>query len=721
MNRFAYYMSGYALKAFSGLSKANISLHGQENIPEGSVIFTANHFTRMETVLLPYLIHGLIKKPVWSLASAELFTGKLEGVLDAMGAVSTKDPNRDLVIVKNLIAGDDAWIIFPEGMMVKNKKIVSHDKFRLSEDGNIQRPHTGAATLALRTEFYRNRMKRMQELNIDEFNRLAELFELKKDKDIEKALEKQTFIVPVNITYYPVRAKENILSSIAENMMEQPSPRAMDELMTEGTMILSGVDVDIRFGEAIKIKDYFNNSFIESDLTSKRKIEFDDNISSKPVMKENAIEIMEKYMSSVYMMTTLNYDHIFASILRYLPENVNGIDQYDFRCRAFLAATGEIIESDQYLHRTLFDNQIHLLTDDRLNRYEDFIRTAADTGVVRLEKDKIFRNKTMLDSTPGFHRIRIENPVAVMANEVEPLVRIQHYIKKLAEKDCREIMELVRERLIKKALTDFESDYDKFYIEGESKSKRTGKPFLLKPDKSRAGVLLIHGYMAAPAEMKEFADYLYDHGFTVYVPRLKGHGTAPEDLAETPYDKWIESVEEGVVILRHLCEKIFVGGFSTGAGLALDLETRVKDIKAVFAVSPPMKLNDFGARFAPALDIWNQMMTKAHLDGITKKFVDNTPEHPNINYLRNPVSGVRQLEKFMESVESKLEKIDVPALIVQSRKDPVVDFKGTEKIFKSIGSEKKEYFLFDYDRHGILLGDDVKRIYSAIRDFLESV
>ncbi len=721
MNRFVYYMSGYALKAFSGFSKANISLHDEENIPEGSVIFTANHFTRIETVLLPYHIHAIIKKPVWSLASSELFTGSLEGVLDAMGAVSTKDPNRDLVIVKNLISGDDAWIIFPEGMMVKNKKLVNDDQFILSEDGKIQRPHTGAATIALRTEFYRQRLKRMQKLNINEFNRLAELFDLKKDKDIEKALKRETFIVPVNITYYPIRAKENILSSIAENLMDNPSPRTMDELMTEGTMILSGVDVDIRFGKAIRIRDYFNNSFIESDLTSKRKIEFDDNISSKPVMRQNAIEIMEKYMSSVYMMTTLNYDHIFASLLKYLPENINGLDEYDFRCRAFLAATGEIIESDQYLHKSLFDNQIHLLTDDRFNRYEDFMQTAADTGVVRIENGKIFRDKTMLDSSPGFHRIRIENPVSVMANEVEPLVRIQHYIKKLAESDCTKIKELVRERLVKKAIADFENDYNTFYIKGESKPKKIGKPLLLHADVGRPGVLLIHGYMAAPAEMKEFAYYLHEHGFTVYVPRLKGHGTAPEDLAATQYGRWIESVEEGFVILRHMCNDIFVGGFSTGAGLALDLVARVDDIKAVFAVSPPMKLNDFGARFVPALDTWNQMMTKAHLKGITKEFIDNSPENPHINYLRNPIAGIRQLEKFMESVEDKLEGIKVPALIVQSRKDPVVDFHGTEKIFKRIGSEKKEYFLFDYERHGILLGDDVKRVYRAIKDFIESI
>ena len=123
-------MSGYTLKAFSGFSKARISIHGQENIPDASVIFTANHFTRMETIFLPYHIHGLIKKPVWSLASSDLFHGALKGILSSMGAVSTKDPDRDLIIVKNLISGDAQCIIFPEGMMVKNKKLVQEDEFQ---------------------------------------------------------------------------------------------------------------------------------------------------------------------------------------------------------------------------------------------------------------------------------------------------------------------------------------------------------------------------------------------------------------------------------------------------------------------------------------------------------------------------------------------------------------------------------------------------------------
>ena len=102
--------------------------------------------------------------------------------------------------------------------------------------------------------------------------------------------------------------------------------------------------------------------------------------------------------------------------------------------------------------------------------------------------------------------------------------------------------------------------------------------------------------MAAPEEMKAFANYLHEKSFTVYVPRLKGHGTAPEDLAKTSYEKWIESAEEAFVVLKHSCRKIIVGGFSTGAGFALELSTRLGDIQAVFAVAPLISYSPLGFR-----------------------------------------------------------------------------------------------------------------------------
>lgn len=716
MNRFAFELSNYTLKTFSGFSKAEIKISGQQNIPEGSIIFTANHFTRVETVFLPFHIHNITQKQVWSLAAAELFdVPVLKGILDNLGAVSTKNPLRDELILKTLLSGDVQWIIFPEGLMVKNKKLIKSDGFAVTDEGTVRRPHTGAAVVALRTEFYRQRLKRMKALNKSEFNRLVKTLEI---KHIDEVLGRETHIVPVNITYYPARPKENILSRMAAIVMKEPSKRVMDELMTEGSMMFTNVDITIRFGKPIGIRGYLNHHYIESMLAVRRPIHFDRDIHIKQIIRPFSIQIMEDYMSSVYAMTTLNYDHVLACILKHFPYRKDGIDIYEYRCKVYFAIAWLVSCNTCFVTDNFHQNQIHLLTDDRFRRFADFFAIAEKTHVITIKNNRIFKDQTKFITRSDFHTIRIENPILVMANEVEPVREVEEFLIKVAQKPLDEIKDLVKNSLLEKIDRDFSKDYSDHYIEGESKPEHIGKPLFLKHETETAGILLIHGYMAAPEEMKAFAQFLHEQSFTVYVPRLKGHGTAPEDLAQTRYEQWIESVEEGFIILRHSCRKIIVGGFSTGAGLALELSTRMDDITAVFAVSPPMGLQDLGSYFVPAIDTWNTMIKSIRLDSIAKEFIENNPENPHINYFRNPIAGIRQLEKLMEYLEPKLKTINKPALVVQSRKDPVVDPKETFKLFDRLGSKIKEYYIVDYERHGILIGQGVKRVYCAIENFI---
>ncbi len=713
MNRFAYRSTGFAIKTLSNLSKANIVLHGQENIPDGSIIFVINHFTRIETFLMPYQIFTLTKVPVWSLADYELFQGAFGNYLEKVGALSTKSPDRDRLIVKTLLTGEADWIIFPEGRMVKNKKIIEKGQFMISWAGGKHPPHTGAGTLAIRTEFYRQRLRRLSEEKPDEAQYLMDLFQI---ESLDPVLKRETYIVPVNLTYYPIRARENILSKLALRLVDDLPERMIEELMTEGSMLLSGVEIDVRFGNPIFIREYLQDAAIEKDIETTERINFDDPIASKSTMRKEALKLMQRYMTDIYGMTTVNLDHLFSSMLRFL--RFKKIDELDLCRRVFLAASQIQQHPGVFLNRSLKNDQVHLLTDDRFGKVDNFIKVAEEKGNLKKTNGTLFVDKSTFTSPYEFHRARIDNPIDVTANAVEPLKELQRTLRRLAILPGFWIRKKVADYLISQAVDEYESDYHEYYIQGESKPIDVGMPFLVKGKSKNIGVLLSHGYMAAPREVETLARYLGSIGFWVYVPRLKGHGTSPDDLAKRSFQDWVVSIDRGYATISSICKRVVVGGFSTGAGLALDLAARVKEVAGVFAVAAPMTLKDFSSKFAPAVDMWNRIMDKAYGVGPKMEFVENKPENPHINYLRNPISGVREIERLMDDLEPKLPDLDVPALIVQSRRDPVVEPKGSRKIFKLLGTEDKEYRLFNFDRHGILLGDGSQRVHKAIGEFI---
>ncbi len=717
MDRFACRSTALAVKTICNLSKANIVLSGEHHIPaDGGNIFVINHFTRIETFLMPYIINKLTNMPVWSLADYSLFKGAFGNYLERVGAVSTKNPDRDRLIVKTLLTGEGEWIIFPEGRMVKNQKLVEKGRYVISYAGGKRPPHSGAAALALRTEFYRRRMVNMARTDPNEMKRLLKLFEI---DALEKIQDKKTYIVPINLTYYPLRARENILSKLASGLMENIPERVIEELMTEGSMLLSGVDIHVRFGSPISVNAHLAHRTIEKDISKRATFNFDDVIPSRKRMHREALKIMHSYMKAIYGMTTVNHDHLFASVLRAAPKN--RMDDNYLKKRVFLLASQDLSREDIFMHPGLESDQVHLLTDDRFNKYRDFLSVATQTGVVEKTGGQMVRNASKFSSLLDFHRVRIDNPIAVMANAVEPMTHLQRRIRKLAWTPSFMIRRKIVKHILNRELHDFKEDYETHYLADESKDKEIGRPFLIKGKSRKKGVVLVHGYMAAPAEVKALAQYLGRRGMWVYVPRLRGHGTSPLDLAARKYTEWILSVERAYAVVGNICERVVMGGFSTGGGLALYLAAKLPTVSGVFAVSPPMRLQDFSARLVPAMNMWNHVMKKIQLNNITMEFVQNRPENPHINYFRNPVAGIRELERLMMSVSPLLPAIRVPALIAQAKDDPVVDPKGSKTVFDSLGSQDKSYVLFNFSRHGILLGEGAEKVHHTVADFVENL
>jgi len=97
------------------------------------------------------------------------------------------------------------------------------------------------------------------------------------------------------------------------------------------------------------------------------------------------------------------------------------------------------------------------------------------------------------------------------------------------------------------------------------------------------------------------------------------------------------------------------------------------------------------------------------------------PEHPDINYHRLPVAALVALEQVMSELAEQLPQIRTAALIIQAQGDPIVDPEGTKQLYEQLGSPQKEYRLFDFKRHGILLGEGADEVYSTIGEFIEKI
>ncbi len=716
MNHSAYLATGQMIALMESFSKIKVMTHGQELIPEGSIIFVVNHFTRIETLLLPYHIYTHTHVPVWSLAHHSLFEGHLGGFLEKIGAVSTRNPDRDLLIVKSLLTGETNWIIFPEGQMVKNKEAVSGPSFLGLHSGGRRSAHTGAATLALRTEFYRKRLNHLLAENPAEAERLRNLFKI---EDMAPVLTGKTWIVPINLTYYPLRARENVLSTLADRFAGNISNRLREELLTEGTMFFDGVDIDIRFGQAIPVSESLTSARIKHDMYSLRQINFDDQLPSLQAMRREATDLMHRFMSDIYRMTTVNHDHLFASLLRALPFNT--ISEDDFLRRVFLLTDLVPDKTLVFCHQSLEIAQVALLTDDRYHKYRDFLTLAQETGVVRCEKGCLLKISANFSADSEFHRIRIDNPLGVAANEVRPLSALKRQVRWLAWLPELLIRHRVADVLMGQAVDQFEADYSRFYRPGESKERDVGAPLLLKGASRRLGIVLVHGFLAAPREMVELAAYLHGKGYWVYCVRLRGHGTSPEDLATRNGNDWIESVDIGYALMNAICTRVVIGGFSFGAGLALDSAVRITRLAGVFAVSPPFRLQNSSSRFASAVTTWNKFMDTLHCHEAAKEYVEHTSERTRVNYARVPLAALSELEYFMKNLQPRLADVKVPTLIVQADDDPVVDFKETARMFDHIGTEQKQFIPVKFSRHGILAGEGSENVHAAIAGFVEKL
>ena len=327
-----------------------------------------------------------------------------------------------------------------------------------------------------------------------------------------------------------------------------------------------------------------------------------------------------------------------------------------------------------------------------------------------------------------FDEIRLRNLVSVYANEVAPIPQVAQVVTSTVERARLPDDRALATMRFEDELLSYELDRQRFdlpqhqEINRQETATENGEPFLILPRGNRSlGVVLVHGLLASPAEVRAFGERLAREGYPVMGVRLKGHGTSPWDLREREWEEWLGSVRRAFRILAPFASRLCLVGFSAGGALSLLLAAESPSALAGVVAAPvPVRLKGPAMVFVPLLHGANRITRwMSSLEGV-KPFHAHQPEHPHINHFHVPVRSPFELQGMARALEENADRVGCPTLLLQGTGDPVVDPSGAKLLRENVGERTCRLEWVRSSRHGIL-NEDIAGTQARIISFLSQL
>ena len=246
------------------------------------------------------------------------------------------------------------------------------------------------------------------------------------------------------------------------------------------------------------------------------------------------------------------------------------------------------------------------------------------------------------------------------------------------------------------------------------------RSFELVPDTARGSVLLLHGMSDSPYSLHAIGQTLFERGYRVVGLRLPGHGTAPSGLRSV---RWQEMAAATRLAADHLANTggdlpFHVVGYSTGAGLALDLALNALDDPAqhmpdsLVLVSPAIGITPFAA-------LAGTKAALGRLPGLAGlAYTQIIPEFDPYKYNSFTANAGGQVHKLTGSVARRIAQVAPtenaarlpPILVFKSTVDATVSNDAVvDRLMGLLPDNGNEFVLFDINRAAVasaILVDD---------------
>jgi|SRR3989344_2256079 len=248
-----------------------------------------------------------------------------------------------------------------------------------------------------------------------------------------------------------------------------------------------------------------------------------------------------------------------------------------------------------------------------------------------------------------------------------------------------------------------------------SKIDKKAKTIDIKAN-SKNEFFLLHGYTGSPTDFNKLGKYLNKRfNANIKIIRLVGHGEKRENLDSLNYQHFLKCAEKELKKDINKKRKIVIGGISIGSFIALQLSTKYP-VKGIINISIPYRyrfLAGIVAFLEPLIlkKNWPKPMSEHEREMRKKAF-----------YYDANLRGIKVIKHGKEALNSVLDKVTAPCLIVHVDDEKIFDSIGSKLIKDKISSKISKVTFFKqkgYPNHNPFYTQSHKELYKIIGDFVE--
>lgn len=194
---------------------------------------------------------------------------------------------------------------------------------------------------------------------------------------------------------------------------------------------------------------------------------------------------------------------------------------------------------------------------------------------------------------------------------------------------------------------------------------------------SKHGIMVIHGLAGSPKEIEPLYKLLCDLGYTVYAPRVCGHGGSFENMASKTYEDWYNGLVCGYFALKNSCETITVVGQSNGGALAC-LVSLFNKVDNLCLLAPAFKVRSFAFPLVKYL--------RKFLKGFRRVLDERRLEFNHDIFPYESLYQLLVMENFLNTIANN---ITIPVFLGVSQSDMVISPKAAIKAVDGMHSTDK--------------------------------